>query len=435
MISYFKKYIANTIDAVDDLTNMNLVREKTELHRRLWEYLFGTEIYTSDHILNTMLKYQKENEPLYHLFNKVHKNLYPWIYGKKFLALDEFIRSYHGRGIVICTGSFHFKYAQSTIDTLRNVIRTNLPIEIFYNGSEDLSMEEQQTLMAYPKVYLSNLEDIFNNNIIKCKKWSIKPFAILASRFSEVILMDADAMYLRDPAELFKSKGYEETGTIFFRDRTLPLSSHSSDSLTWFKEWAKDPLIETKSSRFWNGITIHEMDSSTVVINKEKVILGLLSVCKLNEFAIREGMVYRHVYGDKETFWMGFDMAHQHYFMSPQPIAFIGSIQPISYQQKKESGTNANKMLCGHIAHYLEDNEIIFWNGHLVVDKVYNSTTLLDFDYYIIEKDTDNENNWSNDPVCYYIDNEEDIIPLSDDDKSLIDMIKERENQNRILLD
>jgi len=426
MIPYFRKYIINTIDSVDELTNMNILREKTELHRMLWERLFGNEVYTSDYILKTILKHEKDNEPLFKLFNKVHKNLYPWIYGKQFLAIDEFIGSYHGRGIVICTGSFHFKYAQSTIDTLRNLLRTKLPIEVFYNGEDDLTMKEQQTLLAYPNVYLSNLSDYFNDDIIKCKKWAIKPYAILASRFTEVILIDADALFIRDPAELFKSKGYEETGTLFFRDRTLPKNS-PNDSLLWFKEWAKNPLEETKNSRFWNGLTVHEMDSSAVVINKEKALLGLLSVCKLNEYAIREGMVYRHIYGDKETFWMGFDMAHQHYYMSPQSITFIGSLQ--STLQKNSIG----KKLCGHIAHSMEDGQIIFWNGHLVVDKVYNSSILLDFDYYIVEKDGDDHKKWSNDPVCYYIDNEDDVIPLSEDEKSFIDMIKEREYHNRIL--
>eukprot|EP00833_Pecoramyces_ruminatium_P002740 jgi/Orpsp1_1/1176772/evm.model.c7180000058937.1 len=434
MISHFRKYIMNTIDSVNDLTNMNLLREKTELHRMLWERLFGTEIFTSDHILKSMLKYQDDNSSLMKLFNKVHKNLYPWIYGKKYLAIDELMNSYHGRGIVICTGSFHFKYAQSTIDTLRNLIKTKLPIEIFYNGVEDLNVEEQQTLLAYPNVYLSNIDDYFNSDIIRCKKWAIKPYAALASRFSEVILIDADAMFIRDPAELFKSRGYEETGTLFFRDRTLQKST-VNDSLAWFKEWAKDPLTETKSSRFWNGITVHEMDSSAVVINKEKAILGLLSVCKLNEFVIREGMVYRHVHGDKETFWMGFDMARQHYYMSEQPISFIGSVQTSTYSDDVNNDNKGRQMLCGHIAHSLDDGKIIFWNGHLVVDKAYNTTTLLDFDSYIIEKDTDDNRKWTSNPVCYYIDDDKDIIPLAEDDKAFIEMIKEREYHNHILLD
>jgi len=375
----------------------------------------------------SMLKIQKENEPLVKLFNKVHKNLYPWIYGKRFLAIDEFMGSYHGRGIVICTGSFHFKYALSTIDTLRNIIKTKLPIEVFYNGEADLSMDERQTLMAYPNLYLSNLEEYFDNDIIKCRKWAIKPFALLASRFTEVILIDADAIFIHDPNILFKSKGYEETGTLFFRDRTPPKKS-LSNSLAWFKEWAKDPLAETKNSRFWNGISIHEMDSSAVVINKEKTILGLLAVCKLNEFAIREGMVYRHVYGDKETFWMGFDMARQHYFMNPQPAYFIGSVKPASFSEAK-----TGQKLCGHIAHSLEDGHIVFWNGHLVVDKMNDSKSLLDFDSYIIEKDGDDNSKWSSDPVCYYIDNEEDVIPLSEENRIFIDMLKERENQFHFL--
>jgi len=447
IMNHLNNYIMNTIDSVNDLKNINLLREKTVLHRLLWEQLFGTEIYTYDHILNSLIDLQNKNLPLVKLFNKVHNNLYSWAYGKKFLAIDELLKSYHGRGIVICTGNFHFKFAHSTIDILINLIKTKLPIEVFYNGKDDLTEEKKKILQAYPNVYLSNIEDYFNNDIIKCRKWAIKPFAMLASRFKEVILIDADAIFIHDPVELFKSKGYQKTGTLFFRDRTLS-KSLNNDSLTWFKEWAKDPLTETKKSRFWNDITIHEMDSSTVVMNKDKVILGLLSVCKLNEFSIRENMVYRHVHGDKETFWMGFDMARQHYYMSEQPISFIGSIKTessldLDHRNNDEDEDNNNnnnnskngrQMLCGHIAHSLENGRILFWNGHLVKDKAYNSTELLDFNFYIVEKEGDDNDQWTTDPVCYYINSKKEVIPLPEEDQVFIDMIKEREYHSHIVL-
>ena len=427
MIENFRKFFMNTIESVDDSKNINLLREKTEIHRIIWEQLFGTDDFSYKHVLNTLLKYQEENLPLVNLFYKVHKNLYPWIYGKKFLAIDELIKTYHGRGIVICTGSLHFKYAKSTIDTLRNLIKTRLPIEVFYYGSDDLSEREQQILLSYPNVYISNIEDYFNTDVIQCKKRSIKPYAMLASRFMEVILIDADAMFIRDPVELFQSDGYEETGTFFFRDRTFKGTS-SNDSLQWFKEWAKDPLPETRSSRFWNGITVHEMDSSTVVINKEKALLGLLAACKLNELEVRENMVYRHIDNEKETFWMGFDMARQHYYMNEQPISFIGSIQT------ELSLDNENSMICGHIAHTMDDGRIMFWNGHLVADKDDDSSALLDFELYVMESDNDNNNKWKDSPLCYYIDNEDEIVPLDDKEKIFIDVIKERAFNDNILL-
>ncbi|OUM64996.1 hypothetical protein PIROE2DRAFT_8059 [Piromyces sp. E2] len=45
----------------------------------------------------------------------------------------------------------------------------------------------------------------------------------------------------------------------------------------------------------------------------------LFAICKLNEGNIRDDIFYKYVYGDKETFWMGFDMARQHYYLNWKP--------------------------------------------------------------------------------------------------------------------
>ena len=280
----------------------------------------------------------------------VHQSLYPWLYGNQFNSFGDLIESFHGKGIVISTGDYHFKYAISTINTLRHVLNCTLPIEVFYSDENDLSSENQQLLAEFDNVYVSDLSNYSNNEIIDVNGWATKPFAILASRFEEVILMDADVLYLRDPSELFKEKGYIEKGTLFFRDRTLYPGSHKGSK--WLKEWMINPLPETEASRFWNEQSIHEMESSTVVIHKIKTILGLLNVCKLNELNYRQGVIYKMVYGDKETFWMGFDMARQPYYMSPIPCLFVGELV---FQNNDSSS-----ILCGHNGHSLEDGQLLY---------------------------------------------------------------------------
>ncbi|OUM68967.1 glycosyltransferase family 71 protein, partial [Piromyces sp. E2] len=214
------------------------------------------------------------------------------------------------RGIVISTGDKHFRYARSTIDSLRNIHNCTLPIEVIFNGDRDLSKENQKLLGKYKNIYLTDISTYFKNDIIKVNGWAIKPFAILASRFEEVILLDADVFYLRNPEELFEEEGYRKTGTFFFRDRTLFPGSNPAS--VWLKEWMINPLPETRKSRFWNEKSYHEMESSTVVLHKTKTILGLLNTCIFNEYKYRND-VYKMVYGDKETFWIGFDMARQSY--------------------------------------------------------------------------------------------------------------------------
>ncbi|OUM64547.1 glycosyltransferase family 71 protein, partial [Piromyces sp. E2] len=257
------------------------------------------------------------------------------------------------RGLVISTGNKHFKLARSTIDALRNIIHSKIPIEVIYYGDKDLSKENRKILTKYKNVYITDISSYFDSNSINIVGWAIKPFAILASRFEEVILIDADVMYLQDPLDLFDDPVYIEKGTLFFRDRTL--FPGTNPAVQWVKSWMIDPLPETKALRFWNEISQHEMESSTVVINKTKNIVGLLSVCKLNEGRIRTNAVYKYVHGDKETFWMGFDMARQHYYINYTPAVYMGY--------------HINNRICGHIGHMLLNGKIMFWNGHIVKDK------------------------------------------------------------------
>uniref|UniRef100_A0A8H7N065 Uncharacterized protein n=1 Tax=Bionectria ochroleuca TaxID=29856 RepID=A0A8H7N065_BIOOC len=68
-----------------------------------------------------------------------------------------------------------------------------------------------------------------------------------------------------------------------------------------------------KQSRFWTGESGHMRESGVVVVNKWKHFISLLLICRLNgsERDSRPGKqgVYDLMYGDKETFWIGFLLA------------------------------------------------------------------------------------------------------------------------------
>jgi hypothetical protein len=44
--------------------------------------------------------------------------------------------------------------------------------------------------------------------------WQLKPYALIHSRFEEVLLLDADQVPVRDPAEIFRWPQYLETGAL-----------------------------------------------------------------------------------------------------------------------------------------------------------------------------------------------------------------------------
>jgi len=419
------------------------LRKREELHTYLWNSIFRNVTLLNSKDEKKLVEYKKklmseslfltdnniDNLPLNKkVLSTVHQSLYPWLYGNKFNTFSDIVKSMSGKGIVICTGDKHFKLARSSIDTLRNILNCTLPIEVFYNGESDLSLENINILKEYNDVYVSDFSTYFNNEIINVSGWAIKPFAILASRFEEVILMDADVLYLRNPASLFENKHYQEKGTLFFQDRTLnPGLSLGSQ---WVKEWMNNPLPETRASRFWKEKTSHEMESSTVVMHKTKTILGLLNVCKFNEYRFRLDVVYKMVYGDKETFWMGFDMARQSYYMNSKPCVFIGELFP-----NVEKNENEMKF-CGHIAHMLEDGKILFWNGHLIRDKKNinsSKTKIMNFTAYVEGP----QKNWTPGLTCLKFKKNEvrkKLKLFSEETQNIFNSIIEREKQKHFVL-
>jgi len=414
------------------------LRQKQEAHTALWKVVFGNdknEIDKETLINESDFLVQKNLDELpieKKMLATLHQSLYPWVYNNHYKSFSDIIRSSEGKGIVMCVGNHHFNFARSAIDTLRNVIKTKLPIEIFYYGETDLVKDRREALLEFSDVVVTDISYYFDNEIINLGGWAIKPFSILASRFEEVILMDADAVYLRDPAILFEDEGYLEKGTVFFRDRTLFPGSHPGSE--WLKSWMFDPLPETKELRYWKEETSHEMESSTVVINKTKTILGLLSVCKLNEQKIRDDVVYKYVHGDKETFWIGFDMARQPYYQIPLPMAFVGELNT------GEAGDDPNaRQLCGHVGHLAKDGKVLFWNDHIVKDKNEDKykDKLLRFEAYFIE--SGEEGDWVNfHCLNLNIENKgkgnregKEPIPFDDEERKILDKIIEREIEHR----
>jgi len=404
------------------------LRDRAELHTYLWRKIYGEGPYRSTTPnINDVILNPDAMEGDRRTLAILHRKLFPWLY-RKFLSPASLLRSYKGRGIVLCTGSFHFRFARSTVDSLRNVIKTDLPIEIFYNGESDLSLAHRKQLEEYDRVFCTDITQYFDNDILFINGWAIKPFALLASRFEEVILIDADSAYIRDPALWFEDEGYKETGTLLFKDRTLYPGPHRGSE--WLHSWMKEPGEYAKNSRFYNELSSHELESSTVVVNKNKRLLGLLLTCKFNERKIRDRVVYQNVFGDKETYWMAYDMAREPYSVLPRPIAYIGEI---NYGEDIEDKNQ--KQLCGHIGHTDRDGKIMFWNDHIIKDKhdpKYDNK-LLRFEGWFFE---DLENvQWTDTFHCANIKDDFPINEFTEEEKKVIDTLVQRELENKFVLD
>jgi hypothetical protein len=242
----------------------------------------------------------------------------------------------------------HVPYIEGLIWTIREIHGSDLGIEIFYLGQKDLNNENIKALESIShSVKCKNIFDFFDEKILNLRGWDIKPFAVLAASFSEVILIDGDVAFLQKPDILFNSELYMTSGALFFHDRS------------WYgKRW--DPVeilskvspsysYRVKSLRSYAHLTEHEMESGVVVINKAKRFLGLVGACKLLDPQER-AIVYSKIHGDKESYWIGFEMMEEDYSFNkwfPGSIGFIDS-------------TNRT---CGRMVHFDVSGKPIWWNG------------------------------------------------------------------------
>lgn len=232
------------------------------------------------------------------LYQHLETLLYPWIkpYWKN--AFDM-TRSTKGQGIVMCVGNGQFKHAVITIQSLREILKTDMPIEIFYINEWDLSQEKREFFDAMPNVSTHELVSRINNDYTQFGGWDMKPYAMLASSFSEVILMDADVFLFKKPETFFEDEGYQATGALFFLDRTL--FDNYEDGKRWIKSFLPTYSTYVEQARWWKTTSAHEQESGVVVMDKRKVLLGLLSTCKMNDKNERDKVSYEHIHGDKEV--------------------------------------------------------------------------------------------------------------------------------------
>ena len=207
-------------------------------------------------------------------------------------------------GIVISVGTADFAFAYRLIRTLRNELNSTLPIEVAYAGEPDLSYRGREILQGLgPNIELVNLLQYFDNAIIGLSDggFATKPFAMLASRFEKVILVDTDVVFLRAPDHLFQNDaGLKDTGTLFWHDRAYAHQGKFSRR-DWIEGMLRgqNPSSALRSSPFWKHDLWEHMDSGVVCLDKSRsnVFANLLFTVWMNTKEVREGLIYGHLHG------------------------------------------------------------------------------------------------------------------------------------------
>lgn len=229
------------------------------------------------------------------------------------------------RGIVV---TMNDKYAKEfflgSIRHLRKTLECKLPIEIWYDGDE-LSESVQKRLSIYPDVTFCNFRDAFQGAYGSLQGWHAKPFMLIATKFDEICLMDADVFFLEDPAIMFEHPKYLETGAFFFRDRWVEYPgvfefekyARRKDMYRRFipkpSEYVPPVFLSMWKKNPPSRENPHLMDlqeSGCIIIDKKRHVQGISNTIELTK---QRGYVYQCIHGDKETFWMGLEMAQEPY--------------------------------------------------------------------------------------------------------------------------
>ncbi|KAJ3269815.1 hypothetical protein HDV01_000912 [Terramyces sp. JEL0728] len=297
---------------------------------------------------------------------ELDKQLFPYL-KPSFGDSVSMRQSFSGRGIVIAVGNQYTDMALSTILMIRSIHRCIIRIEIFFNGADDLSKENQAKFKKIPNLKVIDISKIYPKEL-ELNTWDMKPFAMLASSFRKVMLIDADTVFLQSPSKLFADPLFSDHGALFFNDRTTFHIEYYK--IKWIKMLLQTRLSEKASkNRLITNKSRHMQESGVVMIDKARHLPGLLATCMLNTNEVKKA-TYGNMHGDKETFWIGFEIAQEDYAFNPIGAGSIGEL-------KKVTANNVT-------THYE-----VWMNGGIQFNKYApNSTKIIEATHYVNEPGT-----------------------------------------------
>lgn len=112
------------------------------------------------------------------------------------------------------------------------------------------------------------------------------------------------------------------------------------------------------------------------MINKEECLVGLLTTCTLNNGDIRD-YAYHRVFGDKETFWLGFEAVNEQYQFSPRLPGAMGPAE------KTDDGY---KICARQLMHLSPENEEPLWiNGGIAESKYEKDSPVAKLEDWVVE--------------------------------------------------
>ncbi len=214
------------------------------------------------------------------------------------------------RGLLeaVCGVEFPFpgeRYLPSTYVLVRLLrhLGCGLPVEVWHLGKAEMPEGMRRVFAELGAVCVDGAAVRRVQPVRRLAGWELKCFALLHSRFAEVLLLDADNCPVRDPAFLFTTPEYAEMGAIFWPDFTRlgpERAVWAAAGVAYREEW--------------------EFESGQIVVDKRRCWRALNVAMHLNEYS---DWWYRLVHGDKETFHLAWRKIGQPYAMPSKPVGAL----------------------------------------------------------------------------------------------------------------
>jgi hypothetical protein len=201
-----------------------------------------------------------------------------------------------GRGIVICAGGARlFTCAWVAIALLRRHLGCTLPIEVWHLGPEEMGPPMRGLLEELDVQPVDALEVAKRHQVERLGGWELKPYAVMHSRFREVLLLDADNVPIKDPSFLFDRSEFRDTGTLFWPD-IVRLSPGN-------EIWA------------FSGLSYRDtpsVESGQMVLDKSRCWRALSLSHWINQHS---DTFYQFLHGDKDTYLIAWLLLAQPYHL------------------------------------------------------------------------------------------------------------------------
>jgi len=293
--------------------------------------------------------------------------------------------------LLVCAGDKQFLYLEALLHTIRKVHGSKIAIYVSYKGDNDLSQASRDKLQstysshsnahAESRLSFLDLTQSFELDAAKVNGWNLKIFGLLLIPETKVAFLDVDVLLLQTPEKLFKQESFQKHGALFFHDRSAldTLGLWSPKELLYRVQPHPSPtaqralVMKTTNDKdeeeyFYSE---HVMESGVVVLNKRRRFRGLWAACLLmGRWDLRRFAQRDLVYGDKELYWIAFEMANDPYVFARFYPGVIGGVMT----DFKDSGIHvaaagdamkeySHMALCGRLVHFNDEGLPLWSNG------------------------------------------------------------------------